>query len=164
MTATADYLGQTTSLNGIVHTLDSGRVLMRTVMRIGACVFLFLAFLIWLTPVGAADSQMMLVKLAVSSLSVLASAGCWHASLPAMPPSVEIDIAEREVRLVRDGARESQRIIERCCFDQLHEVELNDRVFMFWAKGGRLLAEVTLSNATAHAVLLHALRSAGKIA
>jgi len=164
MTAVADYFSESAPLSGAVRSLGGGRLMLRLVLRIGACAFSLVALLIWVTPSAGTGGNIMLFKLLVSSLSVLVSMACWQAALPPLPPVVEIDVAGSELRLIREGAPASQRIIERCSFAELEDVELNGRSFTFWAKGGRLLAEISLSNATAHATLLHKLRVAGKIA
>ena len=164
MTIASDYLSETTPFIGAARILGGGRLMLRLMMRIGACAFLFVALLIWLTPAAATGSNMMLFKLAISTISLLGSLVFWDAALPSAPPSVEIDVERGEVRLIRDNAPIAQRIIERCSFNDLEDVELKGRSFTFWARGGRLLAEISLSNATAHAVLLHKLRVAGKLA
>ncbi|MEH6647943.1 hypothetical protein [Sulfitobacter sp.] len=163
MTAVADHFSESAPMNGAVRSLGGGRLVLRLVMRIGACASLFVALLIWVTPSAGTGNNMMLFKLLVSSLSVLVSIACWQAALPPPPPSVEIDVVGGELCLIRESAPASQRIIERCSFAELEDVELKGRSFTFCAKGGRLLAEISLSNATAHATLLHKLRVAGKI-
>lgn len=162
MTVSSDYLAES-PMRGIVRTLDGGRLMLRLLLQIGACVFTFVALMIWITPAASAGNEVMLYKLGISSMSVLAALGCWQGSLPPVPPTVEIDVAARELRLVREGAPAGARLIERCSFAQLADVELIGGAFIFWGKEGRLLAEVSLSNATAHATLLHALRVAGKL-
>jgi hypothetical protein len=87
----------------------------------------------------------------------------WELGLPPLPPTVEVDVAASELRLIREGAPAELRVLERCAFRDLHLVELRGHHFIFWGKGNRLLADITLSNATVHASLLGSLRSAGKL-
>jgi predicted GNAT family N-acyltransferase len=55
-------------------------------------------------------------------------------------------------------------VIERCTFADLDAVDLFGRHIILWGKGKRLLADISLSDTTAHDSLLGALRSVGKLA
>ena len=163
MTITADYAFAPAAATGIPYKLDGGRLVLRTFARIGAVACALVAVLIWLAPGATWESDAMLFKLLLFVVALMAAVGLWQVSLAPLPPTVEVDVVNREVRLIRAGAPTADRVIERCAFDDLHAVELQGRHITFWARGQRLLAEITLSNASAHAALLGALRAVGKL-
>ncbi len=163
MTITTDYAFDRAPVVGIVHVLDASRLLLRMALRFATLCSSLIAAFIWLTPGATWESDVMLFKLVLSVASILIAFACWQAAAPPLPPTVEVDVAGGELRLVREGASAKQRLIKRCAFADLQIVELKGRNIAFWEKGGHLLAEITLSNATARAVLLDALRTAGKL-
>lgn len=164
MTITSDYSFDAKPALGIVHMLDGGRLALRLAMRIGAVTFAMVVLLIWIAPGATWDSDVLLFKAALSVISAFISIGMWQQSLPQPRPTVEVDIANMEVRVMRrtDGAE--PRVIESCRFADLEAVDLHGRHIILWRKGKRLLADFTLSNANAHASLLAALRDVGKLA
>lgn len=163
MTFTAEQTFVPLPVVGAVHKLDGSRLVLRIALRIAAVATGLVAIFVWLAPGAGWESDMVLFKLMVSICASLAALWFWQGSLPPLPPTVEVDVAAAELRLVRVDAVEENRIIERCAFQDLHLVELAGRHITFWGKGNRLLAEITLSNATAHASLLGALRTSGKL-
>lgn len=164
MTMTADHYFDVKPALGIVHMLDGGRFVMRLAMRLGAVSFAMVVLLVWIAPGATWDADVLLFKLALSVVSSLIAAALWKGSKPQGKPSVEVDIANMEVRVMRQRGNAPARIIERCSFAELEAVDLNGRHIILWSKGKRLLADITLSNATAHASLLASLRSVGKLA
>lgn len=163
MTVISDYAFERAPATGIVHVLDATRMLLRMALRFAALSSILVAVFIWLAPGASWENDVMLFKLALSVASIFVAIACWQAAAPPLPPTVEVDVSRGELRLVREGAPADQRLVKRCAFVDLQVVELKGRHIAFWEKGGHLLAEITLSNATAHAVLLHALRQAGKL-
>jgi len=163
MTVITDYAFERMPVTGVVHVLDASRMLLRMALRFATLCSVLVAVFIWLAPGATWESEVMLFKLALSVASGLVAVACWQAAAPPLPPTVEVDVAAGEVRLVREGAPAATRLVKRCAFADLQVVELKGRNIAFWEKGGHLLAEITLSNATAHVVLLRALRTAGKL-
>lgn len=164
MTIASEYAFERAPAIGIVHVLDASRMLLRMALRFASFASVMVAVFIWLAPGASWENDVMLFKLALSAASVLVAIACWQAAAPPLPPTVEVDVRRGELRLVREGAPADKRLVKRCAFADLQVVELKGRHIAFWEKGGHLLAEITLSNATAHAVLLHELRTAGKLA
>ncbi|MCX7565140.1 hypothetical protein OS189_02130 [Sulfitobacter sp. F26169L] len=164
MTMTANHVSEHATILGATHVLNGNRLVMRIAQRLGAVSLALVGVLVWLAPGAGWESEVMLFKLTASLISALLSVALWQYSLPPLPPMVEVDVAAAELRLIRDGAPAASRVLERCAFSDLHLVELAGRRITFWGQGNRLLAEVTLSNAAAHASLLGALRAAGKLA
>ena len=138
--------------------------MMRLAMRIGAVTFAIVVLLVWFAPGATWDNEIILFKLALSVISGLTAVAMWKRSLPTVRPTVEVDIAKMEVRVMRREGDALPRVIESCRFADLETVDLQGRHIVLWAKGKRLLADITLSNATAHASLLAALRDQGKLA
>ena len=165
MTLIADHAYAIAPATGISHLLDGSRMLMRTGARLAAITAGFVAVLVWLAPGGDVwESDVMLFKLALSILCAFGAVALWQASLPPLSPVVEVDVARGEVRLLRKGPGAQKRVIERCAFADLHMAELSGRHIAFWGPNGRLIAEIALSNALAHAALIGTLRAAGKLA
>ena len=163
MTITSENALSQSAMIGVPYMLDGSRMLMRMLSRGAAMTAAFMAVLVWLAPGASWESDVMLFKLGLSIAAIFASVAFWQGSLPPLPPSVEIDAENAELRLVRQDQHRDKCVIERCSFAGLQTVELNGRRIAFWAPGGRLLAEITLSNAYAHAQLLAALRAEGKL-
>lgn len=163
MTHTADQRFEPTTAISIAHTLNGSRLVMRIAQRMGAATMALVALLVWLAPGAGWESDVMLFKLLLSIMSGLLAVGLWQVSLPPLPPTVIVDVAASELRLIREGAPAESRVLERCAFGDLHFVEMSGPHFTFWGQGNRLLADITLSNAAVHASLLGALRSAGKL-
>lgn len=164
MTLTADHNFSVKPALGVVHMLGGGRLMMRLAMRIGAVAFGLVVLLIWIAPGAVWDNDVLLFKLALSVMACFGAVALWQRSLPPVRPSVEVDIANMEVRVMRRDRGAQPRVIEKCFFADLESVDLEGRHIILWSKGKRLLADITLSNATAHASLLAALRHAGKLA
>ena len=164
MTTASDYSFDTKPAMGIVHMLGGGRLALRLAMRIGAVTFAIVMLLIWIAPGATWDSDVLLFKAALSVASAFVSAAMWQQSMPQPRPTVEVDIANMEVRVMRRSAGAEPRVIESCRFADLDAVDLHGRHIILWNKGNRLLADFTLSNSKAHASLLAALRGAGKLA
>jgi len=164
MTISAEQSFLPTPAAGAAHTLNGNRLVLRIGMRIGAVTMVLVAMLIWVVPGAGWENDMILFKLMVSISAVLAAVWFGEASLPPVPPTVEIDVVASELRLIREGVSDESRLLERCAFEDLHLVELAGRHITFWGRGNRLLAEITLSNSGLHAALLASLRAAGKLA
>lgn len=145
----------------LAHKRGGSRLMARIAQRIGAVSLALVAVFVWLAPGESWDGEMMLYKLLVCAAAALGSAALWQMSAPPVAPTVEVDVAAGELRLIREGAE--RRVLERCAFCDLHLVELSGRRFTFWGRGNTLLAEFSLSNAAVHARLLGALRAAGKL-
>jgi hypothetical protein len=143
---------------GAAHTLNGNRLVMRIALRMGAVSMALVALFVWLAPGAGWENDMVLFKLMVSLSAGFVGIVFWQNSLPPLPPTIEVDVAASELRLIREGVASDARVLERCAFNDLHLVELAGRHITFWGKGNRLLAEITLSNANAHATLLAALR------
>jgi hypothetical protein len=164
MSLTAEYTHQTPPAKGITYTLSGGRFLVRFALKLGAVSLALVAVFVWFAPGASWESDIMLFKLAMSIFAVFGAVVMWQGGMPVQAPDVEVDVAAGEVRLIRKNLSEEQQTIECCAFADLHGVDLCGRHIIFWGKGGHLLAEISLSNASAHAALVTSLRSAGKIA
>jgi hypothetical protein len=164
MTLTADHVFAQGPVTGIPHLLDGGRMLMRMGARLGAVTAGFVAVLVWLAPGAVWQSDVMLLKMALSILFAFGAVVLWQAGLAPAPPVVEVDLARAQVRLVRKGAPTPKRVIAACAFADLKLVELSGRYIAFWGPDGRLIAEIALGDPATHAALIAALRAAGKLA
>ncbi len=163
MTDTADLKFRPPVTMNVAHTLNGSRLVLRIALRMGAVTMALVSLLIWVAPGAGWENEIMMFKLTLSIMSGLFAIGFWQASLPPLPPTVIVDVAAAELRLIREGVPAEFRVLERCAFQDLHLVEMSGSHFTFWGPGNRLLADITLSNAAIHASLSDALRSAGKL-
>ncbi|KIN72083.1 hypothetical protein [Sulfitobacter guttiformis] len=164
MTMTADHsLEPHTPSSAITYMLNGSRLVMRMVCKVGAVSFGLVALLVWFAPGASWESDVMLFKLGLCFMAVFICAALWQQSAPPIPPSVEVDIANLEVRVVRTDSTRPRLVIERCAFSDLEKVDVRGRNIVFWSKGNRLMADFTLTHAATHANLLSTLRSAGKL-
>lgn len=164
MTVSADFAFDAVPAKGITYVLNGSRFLVRFALKLGSASLALVAIFVWLAPGASWENDVMLFKLALSIIAAFGAAAMWQGSQPVVAPTVEVDVTNGEVRVVREELSGPQRVIERCAFSDLHAVDLHGRHITFWGKGGSLLAEVSLSNATAHAALLASLRGLGKLA
>jgi hypothetical protein len=164
MSLSADYAFETPPAKGITYVLNGSRFLMRFALKLGAVSLALVAVFVWVAPGASWESDVMLFKLALSIFAGFGAVAMWLGSLPVVAPSVEVDVARGEIRVMRSGPSEQKQVIERCAFADLHAVDLHGRHIIFWSKGERLLAEISLSDAKAHAALLTSLRDLGKLA
>jgi hypothetical protein len=164
MTLSTDYAFDAPSAKGITYVLNGSRFLMRFALKLGAVSLGLVAVFVWLAPGASWESDVMLFKLALSIFACFGAVAMWLGSQPVAAPGVEVDVAKREIRVIREGLSDEKRVIERCAFADLYAVDLHGRHIIFWGKGERLLAEISLSDANAQAALLASLRGLGKLA
>ncbi|UWR21060.1 hypothetical protein [Sulfitobacter sp. S190] len=164
MTATADFAQPDVPNLALVRTVDGSRMLIRILQRVFAVALVITTVGLWMAPGASWEPDMMLFKLSLSAIAALAGIGLWQNSLSPLAPTVEIDAAASELRLVREQSNGGRRLIERHSFAALEKVQQDGRQLAFFAADGRMLAEIMLSNAAAHAKLIGALRGVGKLA
>jgi len=164
MTLAADHSFEMPVVKGITYGLGGGRFVARLACKLCAVSLGLAAVMLWIAPGATWESDVMLFKLVLSIFGAYAAFALFQHSRPVDPPSVEIDVAQKELRLICEDDACGTILIERCAFEDLHAVDLRGRRITFWADGGRFLAEISLSNANAHATLLACLRGLGKLA
>ncbi|MEQ6247720.1 hypothetical protein ABMC89_02395 [Sulfitobacter sp. HNIBRBA3233] len=164
MSLTLDYDFLPPALPCTVCKLDGARMVARAARRLCAAALWISALAIWIAPGATWESDIMLLKLLLSLSAMLGAASLWLAGTTPELPTVEIDLHTKELRMLRGQGRQPRKLIERCAFRDLDRAELENGQIAFWARDGRLLVGVSLTNATAHAALLAALRAEGKLA
>ncbi len=164
MTVAADQSYEMPAVKGITYALGGSRFVARLACKLGAVSLGLAGVILWIAPGATWESDVMLFKLVLSILAAYGAFALFQHSKPLETPSVEVDMAQKELRLIREDVASGPLLIERCAFEDLHAVDLHGRHITFWANGGRLLAEISLSNANAHATLLACLRGLGKLA
>lgn len=146
------------------RVVDGGRMILRGLQRLCGVALVLAAMGLWIAPGASWDSEIVLFKLVLSVMAGLAGGGLIGASVRPPAPEVEIDVARREVRLVR-RAQGAPRVVLQCCaFDALSRVERSGPVLKLWDRGGRFLAEVNLSDHLSRNRFVMGLRDAGKLA
>ncbi len=163
MTLTAEYdLGRKPSIER-ANKLDGCRFIVRFALRILAAAVVLSGLCLWILPGSSWNNEVLLFKLTLSVMAFLGGVGLWQLGMDPVPPVVELDIEGGVMRLVRESGPVRRTLIEQCAFDDLGGAEHNGRQITFWAKDARMLAEITLSNANAHATVIAALGRAGKL-
>ncbi|QUJ77389.1 hypothetical protein KDD17_05160 [Sulfitobacter albidus] len=145
----------------IARSVDGGRVLMCCVLRLVAIALLLGAALVWLRPGSITDPQTGLATLVLSILLAGVAAGLMQSSGKPEPPTIEIDAALAEIRLLGRGRQ--PQVLAHFRFDALGWAECNAAYFTFWRPDGGLLAEVAVSDPAARAALERSLREAGAL-
>lgn len=164
MTLTADPQFGPAPAIGTPHILCGSRLLIRTAQRMIAVSLFITSLFVWVAPGAGWENETVLFKILVSITAVLVGTALFQSSLPPLPPTVEIDPAAGELRLVRECGLRGREVIERCRFADLGRVDVMGPRLTFWAQGERLLVELTLGDARVRDNLMAALRRAGKTA
>lgn len=164
MTLTAEQDVGRKPLCETANKRDGSRFIIRLALRVLAAALVLSGLCLWVLPGSNRESEVLLFKLVLSMTAFFGGVGLWQTGMAPAPPVVELDIKGGELRLVRECGPVRRRLIEQCRFDDLGGAEQNGRQITLWAKDARMLAEITLGNAAAHAILIRALRRAGKLA
>ncbi|MEL7090620.1 MAG: hypothetical protein AAFN94_02680 [Pseudomonadota bacterium] len=138
------------------RTVDGQRWLVRGVQRFFGVALLLAAGLLWLQPGALTTPDVLLFKLAVTCVFALAGAGLMRAGQPEKLVEVEIDPADKELRLVRVAGHVS-RVIDTVAFEDFGKVEQRGEILRIWHRDGGLVAEVPLTHPDHRAVLMAAL-------
>ncbi|MGJ8546818.1 MAG: hypothetical protein ACSHWZ_15335 [Sulfitobacter sp.] len=156
-------LGESDSPAAPARPRSTGSGVMQALLRILGLGAMGICLAFWLSPGASWEPDVMLFKLILSVITGIAGLGLLQASMPARQSEVEIDLERQELRLMRRVAGGGHELLHRCQFDDLQRADLRGTHLRLWGVGGRLLAEVTVSNRRAVAILLDKLRDAGKL-
>lgn len=118
------------------------------------------ALTLLLLPVGGGEPAAALSKVMVVLVLGFAGIALWQAGSPRPAPDLEIDVARRELRLVRRGRAGAAQLV-RCRFADLARAQVRDRRVRFWDARDQLLAEVILPDAGSIGLLQRALLDEG---
>jgi|TARA_R110000787_G_scaffold118209_2_gene228988 hypothetical protein len=117
---------------------------------------------LWLAPGANWNNEVMLMKMALSAISLLV--GVWLILSGQKPaaPEIQIDTVRREVRLVRPGPLGADLLLQKCRFSDLSKVKREDRVLMFWDEKGDFIADVYIGHQSVMDVLISGLLDSGQ--
>lgn len=164
MTATATDPRPKVTATETARLADGGRMILRGVQRLLGASLTIAALGLWLAPGSSWESDVMLFKLILSITAILAGIGFMGASIRPPAPEIEIDTVRREVRVVRRMIGASPVILQSCKFDKLSRAEQAGPIVRLWDKGGKFLAEITLTDNKVLSSLVSGLRDEGKLA
>mgnify|MGYP003627106688 FL=1 len=162
MTVTSDFMtsGQIRLSTG--GTVSGTRSILRLMQRLVGVSLLMASSGLWLAPGANWNNEVMLMKMALSAISLLV--GVWLILSGQKPaaPEIQIDTVRREVRLVRPGPLGADLLLQKCRFSDLSKVKREDRVLMFWDEKGDFIADVYIGHQSVMDVLISGLLDSGQ--
>ncbi|MEH6392870.1 MAG: hypothetical protein V7763_14540 [Sulfitobacter sp.] len=162
MTVTSDFMtsGQIRLSTG--GTVSGTRSILRLMQRLVGVSLLMASSGLWLAPGANWNNEVMLMKMALSAISLLV--GVWLILSGQKPaaPEIQIDTVRREVRLVRPGPLGADLLLQKCRFSDLSKVKREDRVLRFWDEKGDFIADVYIGHQSVMDVLISGLLDSGQ--
>ena len=162
MTAAADLTHRRVPMLP-VRLADGSRMVVRAGQRLIGAAILIAAAGLWLLPAGGWDAGVVLFKLVLSLTGVLAGLCLLQASATPDAPQIEIDVENRELRLIRTLRAGRVVVLRRCKFADLSHAERRGAHLRLWDETDRLMAEVTLTERDTLRAVVGGLRAAGKL-
>jgi len=143
-------------------TVSGTRSILRLMQRLVGVSLLMASPGLWLAPGANWNNEVMLMKMALSAISLLV--GVWLILSGQKPaaPEIQIDTVRREVRLVRPGPLGADLLLQKCRFSDLSKVKREDRVLMFWDEKGDFIADVYIGHQSVMDVLISGLLDSGQ--
>lgn len=142
--------------------VDGARTVLRGVYRLLGVSLMLAAVLLWLAPGSSWGSDILLFKLILTLTAIMAGIGLLAASARPDAPEIEIDVAHREVRLVRRSRGYAPVVLKACRFSALSRAERAGAIVRLWDRDGVFLAEVSLTDPNVLGQLVHGLQDEGK--
>ncbi|MGR3604863.1 hypothetical protein [Sulfitobacter sp.] len=162
MTVTSDFMtsGQIRLSTG--GTVSGTRSILRLMQRLVGVSLLMASSGLWLAPGANWNNEVMLMKMALSAISLLV--GVWLILSGQKPaaPEIQIDTVRRVVRLVRPGPLGADLLLQKCRFSDLSKVKREDRVLRFWDEKGDFIADVYIGHQSVMDVLISGLLDSGQ--
>ena len=161
MTITSDFMtsGQIRLSTG--GTVSGTRSILRLMQRLVGVSLLMASSGLWLAPGANWNNEVMLMKMALSAISLLV--GVWLILSGQKPaPEIQIDTVRRVVRLVRPGPLGADLLLQKCRFSDLSKVKREDRVLRFWDEKGDFIADVYIGHQSVMDVLISGLLDSGQ--
>ncbi len=164
MTATTDFAYEAVPNSAPVRAMDGARMILRILQRVVGCAMVAVALFLWVAPGASWEGDIMLFKLVMSATAILAGIGLFQSSATPLAPTVEIDAARDEVRLVRGDGYGGQVVLETCAFADIELAETDGCSLRLWAANQREIADLTLSDFDALSEVVLRLKAHGKLA
>ncbi len=146
-----------------VRMVDGGRMMVRAAQRLIGVAILLAVGGLWLLPSGGWEADVVLFKLVLSLTGVLAGLCLLQASAAPDAPQIELDVENRELRLVRKLAGGRTVVLRSCRFGNLSHAERRGAHLRLWDETDRLIAELTLADRDALRAVVAVLRDEGKL-
>lgn len=163
MTVTSDFMTNPTIYRVSNGALEGGHLVSRFLQRLVGVSFIAAASGIWLAPGADWSSDMMLMKIGLSAVSLLT--GFWLVFMGADQPrtEVEMDLQRNELRILRPGAMGAMLVVRHCPFAQFGRVVQSGRQLRFFDAHGDFLADVKVTDRDILQKLVFDLRQGGQI-
>jgi hypothetical protein len=160
MFITSDIYAQDIGGTQPMRIAEGSRLVARLLSRVLGTGFLIAAVGLWLVPGSNFAADLMLFKLCLSVCALGAGAGFIQLGARPAAPEVQIDMAQRRIRVLRPSVTGSMKVLQQCCFDELSHVERGGPHLRLWDRDGAFLAEVTLTRPEEMERVLDHLRAA----
>ncbi len=163
MTITSDFMtsGQLQVSSG--STVGGARSILRLMQRLVGVSLLMASSGLWLAPGANWSNEIMLMKMALSAISLLVGVWLMLSGQKPATPEIQIDTVRREVRLVRPGPLGADLLLQKCRFSDLSKVKREDRVLMFWDEKGNFIADVYVGQKNVMDALISGLLDSGQV-
>lgn len=162
MTATSGFMTDTKPYRTEPGTVDGSRLILRGVQRVVGVALFVTASGLWLTPGADWSSDVMVMKMGLSVLSLMLGFWLILAGARPVPPEIEIDTQRGELRLVRPGTGSGNLVLHCCRFAELARVERCGETLKFWDENDRFIADVHVTERATLDKLVSGLRAAGQ--
>lgn len=111
--------------------------------RFTGVVFIIVAAGMWIVPAAVWDTEMMLIRFAVSLAFLCFGFLLIHAGGTNLWDEIHLDQQARELRLVRRGRDGIARLRQRIALDELDTVVIDEDTIIIHARSGEIVMEVS---------------------
>ncbi len=162
MTATSEFMNEGPHYCAATGTVDGARMLLRGLQRLVGVSLVFVSAGLWLTPGADLSGDLVMMKLALSTVCLMAGARLVFTAAKPVQPEIEIDTFSHELRLIRPAQTGNRTLLQRCRFSDLSRVERQGNVMQFWDESGCFIADVHIADQKIMHQLVSGLRECGK--
>lgn len=161
MSATSDFMTDCQLYTAPQPSLVSARTVLRLLQRIIGVSLIIAASGLWLARGTDWNSDIMLMKMGLSVVSLMV--GFWLIFAGAKPadPEIEIDTVRQEIRVVRPSTFGAGLVLQRCGFAQMGRVQRAGFKLQFWDQRGNFIADVHVTEQRILDMMLSSLRDSG---
>lgn len=142
-----------------MRVIEGSRMVLRAAQRLIGSAMTLAAICLWIVPGASFEQDVMLFKLVLSITAFICGLALIHASAAPEAPDVEVDVADRVVRLVRNLPGGRSVILQSCSFAELTRAYREGPIVRLWGQDGVFLAEITLADPKIMDRLMTALES-----
>lgn len=161
MTSTSDFITDSRVHPRVEVTLAGASMVLLAMQRLIGFSLILAASGLWLTPNANWGSDVLLMKMGLSIVSLIVGFWLVFADGKSAQPDVEIDTVRRELRFVGSGPMGARFARQRIGFAELSQVERSDEGLKFWDSHGKLIADMYVTERSILDALVSGLRDSG---